>query len=73
MFHLHAHKVNFEGANTSGTYIRKQKNYYHNYFMGNNASQWAGNVGLFSKVLQRVMYSGIDLALIGYRYTFPAL
>ncbi len=47
-------------------YVREDKKaYYHNYFIGNDPSRWAGDVGLFGKMLQKGVYPGVDLALYG--------
>lgn len=66
IIHLHAYKVNFEGANAHPTYVKENKKPgYNNYFIGNDPSKWASNVGLFGKVLQKDLYPGVDLALYG--------
>ncbi len=66
IIHLHAYKVTFEGANAHPTYLKEHKQPgYNNYFIGNDPSKWASNVGLFGKVLQKDLYPGIDLALYG--------
>ncbi len=61
----HAYKVNFVGANTSGIRYNSfdKKSYYHNYFLGNDQSKWAGNVGLYGKVEQKNIYNGIDMVV----------
>ena len=62
--HFHAYKVNFIGAQTDIKYEQTEKRRnYNNYYLGNDPSKWAGNVGLFGKVLQKNIYNGIDLAV----------
>lgn len=64
MVHSHAYRVNFVGANPDISYKQEGKRkYYHNYFIGNDKSKWAGNVGLFGKVLQQNVYHGVDVAV----------
>lgn len=60
----HAYKVNFVGAGSKVTYATTDKrSYYNNYFIGNDASHWAGNVGLFGKVTQQNIYNGVDVVV----------
>ncbi|WP_118953025.1 DUF7948 domain-containing protein, partial [Taibaiella helva] len=60
----HAYRVNFVGANNGIAYKQENKrSAYHNYFIGNDPSKWAGNVGLFGKVMQLDVYNGIDVAV----------
>ncbi len=62
MIRGHAYKVNFEQAQRPSTYREEGKrSYYHNYFMGNDPTKWAGQVGLFEKIVQKEIYNGIDL------------
>jgi gliding motility-associated-like protein len=58
----HAYRVNFVGANNNAQFKPSaRRSEYHNYFLGNDASRWAGNVGLFGVVEQENVYDGIDL------------
>ncbi|WP_118972836.1 DUF7948 domain-containing protein [Taibaiella koreensis] len=60
----HAYRVNFAGANTGITYKQESKrSTYHNYFIGNDRSKWAGNVGLYGKVSMQNVYNNIDVAV----------
>lgn len=62
--HHHAYRVNFVGANTSVRYEGGEKrDYYYNYFVGNDSSKWRGNVGLFGSVTQKNIYNGIDVVI----------
>lgn len=60
----HAYRVKFEGSNKNATFNPelKRKN-YHNYFIGNDESKWAGKVGLYGKVNQTEIYSGVNLSV----------
>jgi len=61
---LHAYKVKIEGANPNSNFSTEDKRkYYNNYFIGNDQSKWAGNVGLFGSVHQQNVYQGIDLSV----------
>lgn len=58
----HAYRVEFQGANNSTSFTPAKKYpVYHNYFIGNDPDKWAGQVGLFSEVIQHNIYEGIDL------------
>ncbi len=62
--HHHAYKVNFVGASDKVSYTTEEKrSYYHNYFLGNDPSQWAGKVGLYGKVTQKNIYDGVDVVV----------
>ncbi len=64
MINCHAYRVNFIGANKTVTYQKSEERpYYHNYFLGNDRSKWAGKVNLFGKVTQQGVYAGIDVAV----------
>ncbi len=64
IIHQHAYKVNFVNANNSIAYEQtEKKKAYHNYFIGNEPSKWSSNVGLFGKVIQKNVYTGIDVAV----------
>lgn len=59
-----AYRVNFVGANNNIQYAKTEdRGYYHNYFIGNDASKWAGKVGLYGKVTQQNLYNGVDLSI----------
>jgi gliding motility-associated-like protein len=62
--HQHAYKVNFSGANANVKYTQTDKrSNYNNYFIGNDQSKWASNVGLFGKVTQQNVYNGVDVSI----------
>lgn len=64
MVRNHAYKVTFVGAAPNPETVTTGKRAYHfNYFLGNDQSKWAGNVGAFEKVLQKNIYNGIDLSV----------
>jgi gliding motility-associated-like protein len=61
LVNCHAYRVIFEGAQAApkvrGTDRKPQ---YHNYFLGNDPSKWAGNVPVFGSVLYEGVYQGVD-------------
>jgi len=60
----HAYKVNFKGAKPNPKLSTAEKrSYYHNYFIGNDATKWAGKVGLFGTVQYKDLYEGTDLVV----------
>lgn len=60
--HHHAYRINFVGANAAPKYVKENKrSFYHNYFIGNDRSKWAGNVGLYGSVEQQGIYDGINM------------
>ncbi len=62
----HAFRLHFEGGNPAPT-ITSDHQYeeYHNYFIGNDPSKWAGNVGLFGQLRYEDIYPGIDAIFYG--------
>ena len=57
----HAYKVKFLGSTpTMGKGIAPRKA-YHNYFLGQDQSKWAGHVLQYGKVEQKDIYPGINL------------
>ncbi len=58
----HTYKVNFIGANKNSRFTgENKKNNYNNYFIGNDKSKWASNVGNYGSITQQNVYTGIDL------------
>lgn len=58
----HAWKTHFIGANEAVSVSGNDKRTeYHNYFLGNDKSKWAGGVPLYNKVNYANIYAGIDL------------
>ncbi|MBL7766149.1 MAG: PKD domain-containing protein [Chitinophagaceae bacterium] len=58
----YAYSVDFIGANREVLISPAgKKKYYHNYFLGNDPSRWAGNVGVFESLQYPNIYPGIDL------------
>lgn len=58
----HAYKVKFVGANANVVYEGlDRKSNYHNYFLGDEESKWAGNVPLSGKVIGHSLYEAIDI------------
>src|SRR5690554_2126289 len=68
---FHAYRMNFVNANTEIKYEHGEKKpHYHNYFLGNDQSKWAGNVGLYASVTQKDIYNGVDVVLYGNEDAF---
>lgn len=58
----HAYKVHLVGAHSDAVLAESGKfPEYHNYFYGQDASQWAARVPLFREVVYNAIYRGIDL------------
>ncbi len=54
--------MNFDGAQEFSKNISKGKRKtYYNYFIGNDSSKWARNVGLFDEVELDEIYEGVDV------------
>jgi gliding motility-associated-like protein len=57
--------LTFLGANDVKTIEKHQRApHYYNFFIGNNPSRWASNVGAYSEFLLKNFYNGIDLRFI---------
>lgn len=62
----HAFKVNFVNANANFENTPSQKfPFYYNYFLGADASKWAGKVGVYGQVYMSNVYHGVDLSVYG--------
>lgn len=61
MVDCHAYEVRFVGA-AAGMRVSAQDRQanYHNYFLGNDPSRWAGGVPLYRQVTYQGLYPGID-------------
>ncbi len=60
----HAYRVVFEGAQQTIIFTpSKERSYYHNYFIGSDATKWAGGVKLYGELYSSGIYKGIDLKL----------
>ncbi len=58
----HAWKMHFVGANVQAkTEGEDRRPEYHNYFIGNDPSKWAGNVPVFEGVHYDDLWPGIDM------------
>lgn len=59
--HYHAYQVLFANANKEVAISEDGLlPYYNNYFLGNDASKWAGHVPLYKKVTLHNIYNNID-------------
>lgn len=60
----HAWYAWFEGANANAEVVREGRSTdYFNYFIGNDASQWASDVRHFMEVRYKELWPGVDLRL----------
>ena len=57
----HAWKMHFEGALDAEVLGDKKAKHYYNYFLGNDQSKWASNVGIYEAVTYDDIYAGIDI------------
>ncbi|MCB0515234.1 MAG: PKD domain-containing protein [Chitinophagales bacterium] len=61
----HAYKINFLNANKQTRIIPSEKNdYYQNYYIGNNAQNWASKVPTFQKITYQNVYPAIDAEVL---------
>lgn len=51
----------WQGSSSVQLYSSNKTETYHNYFIGNDTSKYATNVGLFSEVLGKELYQGINI------------
>lgn len=66
LVHCHAYKMNFLGASPEPLIMPAGKlSTYYNYFLGNDSSRWSADVALYTSVLYRELYPGIDLKIYG--------
>jgi len=62
----HAYNINFIGASAKRSYKSTfRKKSVRNYFIGNDPSRWASNVGEFKQVVYDNIYNGIDFQTYG--------
>jgi len=60
----HSVFVNFINSNSNIIPEKGGKlDYYHNYYIGNDKSKWATGVGLYTSLVLRNFYNGIDLEI----------
>lgn len=64
MLDCHAYSVHFEGSNSDVEIVADSKvPQYYNYFIGKDASRWAGGVHGWQEIQYRNLYSGVDMVL----------
>ncbi len=61
----HAYRVNFVSANTREIVAGNRRLEKRNYYLGNDPSKWAADVGLYDDVHYKNLYPGIDLNFYG--------
>jgi gliding motility-associated-like protein len=69
----HAWRMRFVGGNVNAEVVAADRTTaYHNYFLGNDPTKWAGHVPLFGEVTYRELWPGVDLRLyskdLNYKY-----
>jgi gliding motility-associated-like protein len=47
-----------------------KRSFYHNYFLGNDAKKWAGNVPVFGAIVYENMFPGIDVKAYSEQTSF---
>ena len=73
--HLHVFRQVFEGANANWEVTGSQKlDEYYNYYIGKDASKWAGHVNGFYDITYQNLYNNIDLQVtsqgVNIKYSF---
>lgn len=58
---LHAYQVQFKNSSLVTFEEGGKQTQYHNYFLGDQADQWATKIPLFNKITYKELYPGIDL------------
>jgi gliding motility-associated-like protein len=62
--HGHVVRVSFNGSNPCPTISQNKKApYYENYFIGDDSSKWAANVGIYNEVTYSEIYKHIDFKI----------
>jgi gliding motility-associated-like protein len=57
--------LNFKGANEVKNILKSEKApHYYNFFIGNDESKWASNVGAYGEFVLKELYDGIDIRFI---------
>ncbi|NOQ70880.1 MAG: PKD domain-containing protein [Crocinitomix sp.] len=71
MVNGHAWRTTFVDANAKPILIGTDKRTeYHNYFIGNDKSNWASNVPLFNAITYDDLYTGIDMKVYSVNKVF---
>lgn len=60
----HAYHVNWLNVNKNASIKNlHKKDYYHNYYLGNNKNNWKSNVGIYNTILYQNIYDNIDFKI----------
>ena len=60
----HVVRVKFKGANENAEISQtRMSSHYENYFIGNDKSKWASNVGVYNEVKYKNIYDNIDFKI----------
>lgn len=69
-FDSHAFRIRFKGANPEpGTQGTNPFSHYENYYLDNDPTKWASNVGVYNGVGYTELYPGIDMNIKGHDQT----
>lgn len=62
--YFHSYKIGFINSNKNPTLVTNKKaDTYANYYIGNNPSKWASEVGAYEEFIYKNLYQGIDLKI----------
>ncbi|HXB40039.1 MAG TPA: hypothetical protein VNZ49_05815, partial [Bacteroidia bacterium] len=61
VFDFQVVKMEFEGCSEAKIDGSEKRDFYHNYFLGNDSKKWAGNVPLYQNVIYDGLYPGISV------------
>ncbi|MCG9881184.1 MAG: gliding motility-associated C-terminal domain-containing protein [Bacteroidia bacterium] len=64
MLNVYALSYQFLNTQLAQPHIEKPKNYYYNYYLGNNPSQWAHKARVSNHVSLQNLYPGIELKIL---------
>jgi len=59
----HSYRMTFVGASSATPEGRQPRDYYHNYYLGNDPSKWADHVPVFGMADLKGIYPGIDVTI----------
>ena len=67
-YRTHAYKLYFKNASTKKIIGAERKEYYENYYIGNDPSKWSSNVGVYENIFYKNLYAGIDMNVYGKKH-----
>lgn len=60
-FNGHAFDMRFVGANTQEIFGSSKATFYHNYFLGSDATHWRNNVPVYGALCYENVFPGVDI------------